>query len=327
MTKLKILSRASVESILTMRLCVDAMDEAMRAMSSNEVLTPLRLFAPIGEERGVFALMPAAVAQPPFFGVKTVSLLHGNAAQGLPTIQGYVALFSQETGAPLAIMDGVSLTAIRTAAASGVATRELARDDSVTHGIIGTGVQAETHAKAILEVRPNIKNTVIWGRTEAKAEALAMQLSNELSANVSAASLEQAASCDIVSVVTSSSAPVINADLVRPGAHVNLVGAHTPDTREADTELIASARVYVDLLSAALAEAGDIMIPLKECAFEESHIVGEIGQVLLNQIERRQTSDEITIFKSLGNAAQDLFAAAAVYENAVGSRQGTDVEF
>lgn len=326
-TDLLILNRQDVETHLTMSLCIDAVDTAMRALSADKVISPLRSFAPIGEDRGVLALMPAATTNPPYFGVKTLSLLPANPSQGRPAIQGYVALFDQETGAPAALIDGVSVTAIRTAAASGLATRELARADVKSHGILGTGVQSYTHAKAILEARPDLERTLVWGRSQDKAETVARALSSELDRQVEAASLDEAVACDVISAVTATAEPLIEKPSIKPGAHINLVGSHTPKKREASSETIAAGRLYVDLKSSALKEAGDILIPMNEGLISEGHIVGEIGEVLLGGAPGRADASDITIYKSLGNAAQDLFAAAALLDAARKSDAGTRVEF
>lgn len=327
MPDMLILNRDDVASLLPMSDAVLAMSAAMTAASQGEIDIPQRQFIPLGRGENSFGLMPVAAMAPPVFGLKAISLFPDNPASGLPAIQGFVTLFDQETGGPKAIIDGVSITAIRTAAASGLATRELARRDVRSHGILGTGVQAVAHAEVILSVCPDIEQTYIWGRSWAKAQELAAQLSHDLKHPVSAGSREEAAGCDVISAVTGSATPLIETHQVRDGSHINLVGSHTPDKREACSELIARGRVFVDLRSSALVEAGDILIPLQEDRISEAHILGEIGEVVSRKIDGRRTTTDVTIYKSLGNAAQDLFAAAWILEAALSQGVGQRVEF
>lgn len=312
MSEVQVISRASVENYLSMPECIEAVEKAMRALSSDGVIAPQRTFAPLGPDAGSVAMMPATSGASGYFALKTLSLLPDNPSKGLPAIQGFIALFDQQTGELSAIVDGASVTAIRTAAASGLATRELSRSDVNTHGILGTGVQAYTHARAILAARPNISKTIIWGRSAEKAAGVANELRAELGCEVMTGSLEEATGCDVVSAVTGSSEPIIQFEYVGAGAHINLVGSHSPQKREADAETIVNSRVYVDLKSAALKEAGDIVIPISEGADPSSFLVGEIGEVLNGDEIGRESQTEITIYKSVGHAAQDLFAASAV---------------
>jgi ornithine cyclodeaminase len=300
----------TVRRVLTMPACIDVLDRAMRAASRGEISAPPRLWTTVsGSRHDLFGLMPGSTEALDVYGAKIISLHPDNAAAGLPSIQGFVALFERATGTPLALIEGASVTAIRTAAASGLATRELARADAASHGIFGTGVQAVTHIDAVAAVRP-IRKVVIWGRDAEKARALAAGQAERTGLTVTASpDPEEAASCDVVSTVTAAREPVLFGRWLQPGAHVNLVGAHEADAREADSALIAKAKVYVDLLEFARNEAGDLLIPIGEGAVSADHIVGEIGQLLDDRIPGRQASDEITVYKSLGIVAQDLFAA------------------
>jgi len=312
-----VLSAKDVAELLSMTDCMDAMDAAPQTLSEGNVAVPLRSFTPLPDDRGFLAMMPAAAAEPPVFGIKNISLLPDNPAMGRPMIQGFIALFDHESGAPCAIIDGVSVTAIRTAAASGVATRALARDDTKTHGIFGTGIQAVTHAETIAVACPQLRETRIWGRDFSKAQALAAQISKTL--DIAALAVEEradAANYSVISAVTASAQPLIKQSDVRPGAHINLVGSHTPDKREADSRTIASARLYVDGRDAALSKAGDIVMAMNEGAITPAHILAELGSVLAGKADGRMDHEDITIYKSLGNAAQDLFAAWHVYEKA-----------
>jgi len=250
-----------------------------------------------------------------------VSLHPRNPGKGLPAIQGFVALFDHETGTPVALVDGAEITGMRTAAASGLATRLLARPDARTVGIFGTGVQAATHLEAMMAVR-RIESAVVWGRAPEKAEAFAERQTGLRGLPVRSGSAEEAASCDILCTVTGSSEPVVRGAWVSDGAHVNLVGAHAPTSREADTALIARGRVYVDSLESTLHEGGDLLIPIQEGAIGQQHIVGEIGRLVTGDIPGRQSPADVTIYNSLGIVGQDLVAAHLVYRRARGELRG-----
>jgi ornithine cyclodeaminase len=253
--------------------------------------------------------MPGAVP-PRIYGAKLVGLHPGNPAQRRPAVQGFVILFDHASGAPLALLDGAEITARRTAAASGLATRELARPDAVTLGLLGCGVQAVAHLEAVRCVR-DIREVRVWGRNRTSAREFASRHGAAASGTriVAVAAAGEAAACDIVCVVTGAREPVIHGAWLTPGAHVNLVGAYTATTREADSALIANARVYVDSRDSAASEAGDLLIPLREGAIDAGHVVGELGEVLLGRVPGRGSDREITVYKSVGLVAQDLVAA------------------
>lgn len=323
---MRIINREEVEQLLPMADCIDAMAEAMQAVSGGAVAMPPRLFTPLLDGSGSLGLMPASALEPPMYGAKVIGLKPGNPPRGLPFVQGYVSLFDHETGKPLAIIEGASITAIRTAAASGLATRELARSDARTHGIFGTGVQAITHLDAVACVR-DVDKVVVWGRDPAKARRFAGQQSQRTGLDVVATDDPAAAArCDVVSTVTAATEPVLEGAWLQPGCHVNLVGVHTPDAREADTRAIERARVYVDLMESALNEAGDLLVPIREGDVDESHILGEIGQVVARSLPGRTGDSDITLYKSLGIAAQDLFVGARIYARALEAGAGVEVD-
>ena len=321
-----IINRQEVERLLSMSACIDAMADAMRAASSGAVTVPLRLFSPLADDSGSLGVMPGSALDPPLFGAKVISLRFDNPAKGLPAVQGYVSLFDHETGRPVAVIEGASVTAIRTAAASGLATRELARQGARTHGIFGTGVQAVTHIDAIACVR-DMQEVVVWGRDADKARRFAERQSERTRLHIRATGdAAEAARCDVVSTVTAATEPVLKGEWLRPGTHVNLVGVHTPQAREADTRAILRSRVYVDLMESAMSEAGDLLIPIGEGAIDKAHILGEIGQVLAGGVPGRADDDEITLYKSLGIVAQDLFAAAHIHARALEDGVGVEVD-
>ncbi|MBO6527541.1 MAG: ornithine cyclodeaminase family protein [Erythrobacter sp.] len=299
--------------LLTPARCQAAVEQSMCAMSEGRLDVPLRSFVPI-EACGSLGLMPAIANEDGLAGAKILSLIPRNPQRGLPAIQGLVALFSTETGALIGLVDGAAVTARRTAAASAIASRTLARNDVNSHGILGTGVQAYSHALAIQHAIPSILNVRIWGRNAPHAIDLAERLVAEHSIPARAAKLDDAASCDIVTAVTASQTPLIEHHHLHAGMHINLVGSHQPDRREASSAVMAAARIFVDRRAAALAEAGDILLAIAEGQIAATDIRGELGDVLLGRYEGRSCESDITVFKSLGNAGQDLYAAAAVLE-------------
>ena len=214
------------------------------------------------------------------------------------------------------LVDGAAVTARRTAAASAIASRLLARSDARSHGILGTGVQAYSHALAIQHSNPSLSCVKIWGRNARHAQDLAERLVSIHSMPASAAELDETASCDIVSAVTASPTPLIEDRHLRRGMHINLVGSHQPDRREATSEVVAAARLFVEHRTAALCEAGDILLAIADGAITAAHICGELGDVLLGRCEGRVSDTVITLFKSLGNSGEDLYAAAAALKAA-----------
>jgi ornithine cyclodeaminase len=319
------LNRHDVTRLLPMQDCINVMAAAMQAASSGNVSVPPRSVTSLIDDSGHMFLMPASALEPPVYGAKVIGHHLGNPAKGLPSVQGYIALFDHETGEPIAIVEGSTITALRTAAASALATRELARQGARSHGIMGTGVQAAAHIEAIACVR-DIGRVQVWGRDNAKVESFARAQSKRTGIDVTASvDPAEVAACDVVTTTTGAAEPVLLGDWLSPGAHVNLVGAHTPTTREADTAVMTRARIYVDLRQSAMSEAGDILIPIEEQAMTADAIVGEVGQLVAGEIPGRTADADITLYKSLGVAAQDLFAAASAYRRAVEEGAGTEV--
>lgn len=306
---------AEVRRHLTPTRCIDAMDRAMRATSAGRVDRPLRSFWPVTGHDTIFGLMPGASADCGLVGVKVITSVDANVERGLPFIQGVVLVFDAEDGRPLAAMDGAEITAIRTAAASGLATRELARPDARTLGIFGTGVQAASHLDAMRAVR-DIEEVLVWGRRSEATEAFcASQAARHADLRLRPAAPEEAAASDVVCTVTSSTTAILRGEWLEPGTHLNLVGTHTPDAREVDAAAVARSRVYVDAMASAEKEAGDLLLAQREGATEQLAL-GEIGQVLLGEVPGRLSAEDITMYKSVGLIPQDLFAAAAILEAA-----------
>jgi len=323
---IRIVSAAEVRQLLPVPACIDLMADAMTAASNGSIAIPPRLVASLIDRSGFFALMPGSSLNPRVYGAKVASLHPTNPAKGRPAVQGFVAVFDHATGAPVGIVEGGAITALRTAATSGLATRLLARPDASSHGVFGTGVQAVEHIEAIAAVRP-IRRVLVWGRSPEKARKLAAEQTART--GLKAVAVEdpaRVAGCDVVSTVTGATQPILQGTWLAPGSHVNLVGTHSPTAREADSEAVARARVYVDLMQSALTEAGDLLIPMQEGRIDRSHIIGELGALVAGAIPGRRGPDEITLYKSLGVVAQDLFAAAHVMQRARTLGVGTQVE-
>lgn len=311
--QLQMIDAQQVRASLGMRDCIEVMAVAMKAVTLGSIAVPPRILMPLIDSSGILAVMPGSASEPFVYGAKIVSLHAKNPLQGRPAIQGFVVLFDHETGTPTALVDGAEITSLRTAAASALATRLLARESARTLGILGCGVQAASHLEAICSVR-EIAEVRVWGRSFSKAQAFTEEHSGTVSARLCpVGSAREAADCDIVCAVTNAHQPILEGQWLRPGCHVNLVGAHSPVTREADTALIVCASVFVDSMKGALEEAGDLLIPIHEGAIGRSHIKGELGELLLGRIRGRCNDQEITVYKSLGLVAQDLLAAHAVF--------------
>ena len=324
---LTVINARQVRELLPMAECIDVMEAAMLAAFSGTIAVPPRMNQPLIDGSGHYLLMPGSSAELGSYGAKFISLHPRNAQEGRPVIQGFVALFEHQTGVPVAIIEGAEITALRTAAASALATRLLARADAGSCGIFGTGVQAATHIDAMRAVRP-LQEILIWGRDAGKAEKFAAGQAKRTGIGVRAtADPAEAAGCDVICTLTGSTKPILKGEWVRPGAHVNLVGAHSPTAREADSELIVKSAVFVDLPASCRNEGGDVMIPIQEGVIDESHIRGEIGQLLAGVIEGRRDSGQVTLYNSLGMTAQDLYAARYVYDRALAAQVGTTLDF
>jgi ornithine cyclodeaminase/alanine dehydrogenase-like protein (mu-crystallin family) len=272
--------------------------------------------------------MPGLAADPDMIGCKVATIFPHNPARGRPAIQGCVLMFDCDTGAPTAIIDGAAVTILRTAATSGLATRLLANPSPRSHGILGTGALASTHIDAIQAARPSIDDVLIWGRDRTKAAAMAEIESKRTGLRIRATdSIKEAAQSDIVSTLTAAGEPILRGAWLKAGAHINLVGAHSATAREADTDAVTRSSIWVDLLASALAEAGEILIPISEGAFDADDIKGEIGHVQAGTAPGRSSSEEITIYKSVGIVAQDLFAARAIHDRAGAIGLGQTVPF
>ena len=315
--KIEIVDGQTVRECLPMSTCIQLMSEVLVSHYQKEALVPQRLTSSLFDPDHHLMLMPAALQKPAILGVKTLTLCPDNPQRSLPAIQGLITLFDLDTGTPIALVDAASITLMRTAAASAAATQVLAREDACSLALIGTGRQAESHLQAMLAIRP-INRVTVWGRSAEKARVFADRARNNIDRSIDITAATDIAiainEADIVCTLTGSQNPIIKGEWLKPGTHINMVGAHSSDTREVDADTIKRARLFVEIKSAALKEAGDILIPLRAGEIQENHILGEVAQVILGDIAGRTHANDITAYKSLGNAAQDLAAAAKVLE-------------
>ncbi|MBI1802026.1 MAG: ornithine cyclodeaminase family protein [Chloroflexi bacterium] len=331
---MRILTRSDLQLCLSMAETIEAMAGAFAQLSSGAATVPQRIGLAAGD--GVSLFMPAHLSpQPPrlqtgTLGLKAVSVHGGNAARGLPAILAAVLLVDEQTGEPLALMDGAVLTALRTAAGSGLATRYLARADAKVAAIIGAGPQGRAHALAMCAVR-GIEEIRIVSRHQASSQSLADDLRGALPAVPRIRAVADASAAvrgaDIICCCTNSPTPVFDGHDLQAGAHVNAIGAYTPATRETDDETIRRAsRIVVDSRATVAHEAGDLVIPIKAGLMGEEAIYAELGEIVLGRKAGRQSEGEITLFKSVGNAAQDMAAARAALSRAEQLNVGLEIE-
>jgi len=317
MNGLLYLSAADLRRALPMRAAIDAMRDAFGQLSRGDVTLPTRLRLDARAEHGAALIMPCHSSAEKMFSLKMVTVFDDNPQRGLPLVQATVLLTDGATGTPLAVVDGASLTAIRTGAASGLATDLLARADAATAAVIGTGVQARTQLEAICCVRP-IRLAWVYSRNAESAERFAAEMSQQLGLTVKRAGSPSAAiqDADIVCTATGSTTPVFEDRDLPPGAHVNAIGSYRPDMIEIPSATVRRARVVVDHRAAALEEAGDLLAPYREGLIAESHFSTELGDLVLGRSAGRTSAADITLFKSVGVAIQDLCAARRALENA-----------
>jgi ornithine cyclodeaminase/alanine dehydrogenase-like protein (mu-crystallin family) len=310
---MRFIDREEVARRLTYEICIPLVRDAMMAFSRGETLQLLRSIITLSDGR-LFGVMPGAMGAHAPFGAKLISVFHENFARGTQSHQGLVILFDPETGAPVCILHAGEITAIRTAAASAVATDALARKDAHRMAILGYGEQAATHARAIAKVR-TLESIVIWGRSSERARALAERLQVELAIPVSTAAVvrEAVAETDIICTVTSATEPILKGAWVRPGTHLNLVGSSHAVPVEVDDDLVVRSRFIVDSREGVLAQGAEFLRAKRAGLIGDDHIVAEIGQVLSGEIAGRRTPEEITVYKSLGHIVQDLASAWALY--------------
>ena len=310
---MRFIDRDEVASRLTYEKCIPIVRRAMIALSRGETRQLLRSIIPLGDGH-MFGIMPGAMGERGVFGAKLVSVFPENFAKGIQSHQGLVVLFDPEMGAPVCVEHAGEITAIRTAAASAVATDALARKNASRLALLGYGEQAESHARAIQKVRA-IESIAVWGRSPERAHAFAERMAPQLGIPVTAAdSVEKAvANADIICTLTSAHDPILKGEWVQPGTHINAVGSGHAGPAEIDNNLVARSRFIADSREGVLQQGGEFLRAKAAGLIADEHIAAEIGQVLAGEIKGRRTPDEITIYKSLGHIVQDLSTAWALY--------------
>ncbi len=311
-----LLGHDEVVALLPLEECIPLMRDALVSLAEGHVHQPLRTIVRPPDASGIMGLMPAySSGAQAAFGLKAICVFHGNAARGMDSHQGAVLLFSAESGELLAVVNASAVTAVRTAAVSGVATRALAREDAGDLCVIGAGVQARSHIEAMSEVR-RIRRCRVASRTNEHARKLAHELSGSYSFPIEAVETlaDALRGADLIVTATNSAEAVVRREWVAEGAHINAVGSCTPSTRELDAETVAASGMFVDSVESTVNEAGDYLRALKDGAVAPGHIRAELGEVLRGTKPGRTSADEITLFKSLGLAVEDLAAARYLYD-------------
>jgi ornithine cyclodeaminase/alanine dehydrogenase-like protein (mu-crystallin family) len=323
-----IVNQLEVPRLLPMKECVDVMARAFAALARGEADMPVRQILWLPEKTGALGLMPASLPSQAAVGLKAVTFFPRNEGTDLDSHQGAVLLFEAGRGRLLAIIDATSVTSVRTAAVSGLATRLLAKPEAGDLALVGSGVEARTHLEAMMAVR-TLRSVRVASKTFERAKSFADREGKRHGIAITpCASVEEAVTgADIVCTVTSSREPVVKGAWLARGAHVNAVGSSVASARELDSDAVRRARLVVDHRESAWKEAGDILLARADGAIDDSHIVGELGQVLTGQVTVRQSPDDITLFKSVGLAIEDLAAAQHIYSKARGSGIGQFVEF
>jgi ornithine cyclodeaminase/alanine dehydrogenase-like protein (mu-crystallin family) len=336
--RFRLLTEADVRSVLTMDDLIETMASALQRFSTGNVEQPVRPVISVSGDEAFFATMPALAREPNALGAKLVTVFGANHARGLPSHLASIVLLDPETGALRALLDGRYITEARTAAVSAVSSRLLARKTANSLAIIGSGVQAGSHLEALSRVH-RFHNIAVWSPTKSHRDAFATRWgptgvgpgsdrgrTPDSGYPVSAVDHpgEAVVGAEVIVLVTSSPTPVIESGWVKPGAHVISVGACRPTQREMDPDLVARARLFVDSRKAALVESGDVVLGMKEGRFGADHIAAELGD-LVNGATGRRSDTEVTIFKSLGLAVEDVTAADLVYRRAVERHIGQEL--
>jgi len=327
--KILILNHHEVEELLPIRECIPVMEEALADLARGNAYQPLRMIVRPPGAAGDIGLMPSYKSGPrAAYGLKAVCVFPGNPARGLDSHQGSVMLFSAETGELLGLMNASAITAIRTAAVSGVATQLLAREDAGDLAIIGTGIQARAHIEAMACAR-SIKRARVASLNIERARSFADEFSLRYGFPIEPVDSVEAAvrGADLIVTATTAAQPILKREWVSAGAHLNIVGSSIPTTREVDSATIAASSLFVDRRESTINEGGDYLFALREGAIGPDHIKAEIGELLIAAKAGRTSPDEITAFKSLGLAIEDLASADYLYRKATENQKGTWVEF
>ena len=322
-----VLSEKQVQSLIEIDELIAALSQAHIQYSTGKAVMPVRLVVPLPDIQGRITSMPGYLNEDQALGMKVVTYFQNNPQRNLPAILATIMLFSAETGKMIAVMDGAYITAIRTACASALATKALANSETPILGILGAGVQARAHIQALTRVR-KISQIKIYSPSATGAASLKREMENEIGVAIEVAESAEAVvrGSDLLVTVTTAKEPIIKPEWLKPGVHINAVGSHRPDSREIDGATLAQAKVVVDSREAIMAECGDILLAWKEKSVGDNVIHGEIGEVLAGAKPGRRSADEITLYKSVGIAIQDVAAAHLVYRKALERNVGSHVE-
>lgn len=322
----RLLTEQHVHSLLPMSDLIAAMESALAKFSAGEVLQPVRSVLMVGPTKAYFGVMPAYVPSPASLGAKLVTVFGENHKKQLPSHLATILLLDPETGSLIALMDGRYITEARTAAVSAVSARFLSRANAGRLAIIGSGVQARSHLEALQHVR-QIKDVRIWSPRPQSRQQFVDDMSPQVPVPIVAAETAEAAvrDADLIVLATSSKTPVVESAWVGRGAHVMCIGACRPDQREMAPELVQRSRLFVDSRAAALVESGDVVMNIAGGLFDASHLRGEIGELVLGRVTGREADADVTIFKSLGMAVEDVVAADLVFRRASETGAGTEL--
>ena len=322
-----VLSEKEVQSLIDIQELIAALEQAHIQYSTGEAVMPVRLVVPLPQIQGRITSMPGYLNQDQALGMKVVTYFQENPKQGLPAILATIMLFSAATGKMIAAMDGTYITTIRTACASAMATNALANHETPVLGILGAGVQAAAHIRALSAVR-KINAIRIYSPSGTSAHNLKKDLEPEVGVPIEVAPSAEAAvrDADLIVTVTTAQEPILKPEWLKPGAHINAVGSHRPDLRELNGATLARAKVVVDSRAAIMAECGDVLLAIKEKSFTAQSIHGEIGEVLAGIKPGRTHASEITLYKAVGIAIQDVASAKLVYRKALEQNVGTNIE-
>ncbi|MGH1366066.1 MAG: ornithine cyclodeaminase family protein [Calditrichia bacterium] len=325
-TEILVLNREEVEQCLSMAEAIELMQQAFARLSSGEAKAPVRTHLPIGDYKNIALFMPVVDEQLGYFALKTVSVFPTNKAYQMPLINGSIMLYDAHTGVPLAVMDAEYITALRTGAASGLATALLARPDSSICGIFGAGTQAETQLEAVTTVRP-IREALIFSRDPESARSFSKRMKKRLDIDIRPATgMEELKTCDIVCTATTATNSVFNDQDLQRQVHINAVGTFQPNTTEIPMETVMRSWLIVDQREACMKEAGEIAMLLKTARIKSDHIRAEIGEIANGKVDPPEDWPECSLFKSVGNAVQDLYTTAAVYKIASNQNLGKIVK-
>lgn len=330
MAEFRVLNAQEVRQALPMAEAIEGMKSAYAQLSSGRAVVPLRNSIDVANHQGLSLFMPAYLPDSDDLTIKVVSVFPQNIERGEPAIYAAVLVLNAETGRPLALMEGGSLTAIRTGAGSGAATDLLARDDASSVAILGSGVQARTQLEAVCTVRA-ISTVRVYSPNREHAHKFAESMAGQgpvpQDIEVATSSAEAVAGVDIICAATNSTSPVLSSKDLDPGVHINGVGSFTPEMQEIDADTVRRSLVVVDSRESVMIEAGDLLVPLASGRIELSHIHAELGEIISGRKPGRTAPDQVTFFKSVGVAVQDAVAARIALGNAIARDLGTVLSF